>query len=114
MEKTYKNQQEKFKEFWDSMKLIEWEPEPAMFQLSKNRKYGRHDDWKFLRETDQKRIAEGVWKAWGLQLALDDGFYAYFLQPWERTRLVDFVGDIEETAPKKETPPSGSDLPVEN
>lgn len=97
MEKTYRTQKEKFHSFFLEMKGLQWWPENASFQLSDGKKYGRHMDWVFKDEVERKHIANAVWDRYHLALALDDGFHAYFLQPWERTRLVDFLGDIEET-----------------
>ncbi len=91
----YKSQEEKFRAFREDMQKIVWWPVPAAFQLSPNRQWGRHDDWKFLAKEKRERIEQEIWKCWGLLAVIDDGTYCYFGQPWERTRIVEFIGDIE-------------------
>lgn len=102
--KKFKDREEKLKDFWDVMQKIDWQPVPAAFQLSPNKQWGKHHDWDFLREDKKKIVQEKIWQYWGLQLIIDDGMKAYFGQPWERTRIVDFVGDIEEPNAEREAP----------
>lgn len=93
--KTYKDQAEKFAEFLKTMQAVEWGPVPAAFQLSPNHKYARLFDWNLRDEKYKKVVQEKIWQEWQLLLGISYGQFAYFLQPRDRTRLVDFVGDVE-------------------
>jgi hypothetical protein len=78
------------KEFLENMSKIDWQPRPAAFQISWNRKWARHSDWAFIPKEKKQRICEEVWKSWMLVPIVENGMYMFFGPPWERTRIVEF------------------------
>ena len=66
------------KEYVD-LKNIKWEPQHAIFQLSQNKNYARHERMMIdAGKLDIKRVCEEVAKAWHLFPYTKDDIYYYF------------------------------------
>jgi len=78
------------RQFIDSMKLIDWQPHIAAFQLSDNLIYARHSDWLFIPPEKKKDIENDIWGEWHLVKIWETPGYAYFGPLWERTRILNF------------------------
>lgn len=64
--------------FMALMAKIDWQPKPAVFQLSPNLEWARHSDWPFIDPKERDRIKYEIYKHYGLHHQASDEWYAYF------------------------------------
>lgn len=84
-------------DFMDSMSKIEWWPVPAVFQLSPNRQWARHESLERLPKKKQHIIVGEIFKHYGL-LPLGGNFeWTYFGMQSEKWKLEENLLSPKET-----------------